>query len=75
MAMEKMGEKVVREIISTGGKQRTDAVHHNLAAAPGAPRFDRTYSEAEWPGSARVQPRAAQVKVVWKHDAAPGMKE
>lgn len=75
MAMEKMGEKVAREVISTGGKQRTDVVQHRVAAAPASPRFDRTYSEAEWPVSARVPAREAQVKVVWKHDAAPGMKE
>lgn len=72
---EKLAEKVVREVISTGGRERTDSINHRVAAAPGHKRFDRTFDEKEWPTSGPVSSQPSSMKVVWKHDSAPGAKE
>ena len=72
---EKIGEKVAREVIATGGRERTDTVYHRVAAAPGHKRFDRELNASEWPTAGPVASQPASMKVVWKHDAAPGMKE
>ncbi|TXH11836.1 MAG: hypothetical protein E6R03_14025 [Hyphomicrobiaceae bacterium] len=69
-----MGKKTA-EALSKNSSMPTNRVVDKMSTAADPVRFDRTFDSAAWPTSAPAKERAMPMKVMWKHDAAPGAKE
>jgi hypothetical protein len=77
MDMEKsmgMGKKVA-ESLAGNSSMPTNRVVDKMSSAPNPTRFDRTFDSAAWPTSAPAREQPTPMRVMWKHDAAPGAQE
>lgn len=69
-----MGKKTA-EALSKNSSMPTNRVVDKMSETADPARFDRTFDAAAWPTSAPARERPMPMKVMWKHDAAPGAQE